>query len=188
MTGKQQWAVVGLIVALLAGGAFTAMHFLEDELTSVTMGSAAPPFVALTMPDSGSAAPRVAKTMSDYRGEVVLLNIWATWCEPCRVEMPSMQALHESLGPKGLKIVAVSVDKPGDEALIASFAKEYKLSFEILHDSTNAIMATYRATGYPESFVIARDGAIRKKHIGPADWNSADNRRLFEMLLAEKRP
>ncbi|MES2523697.1 MAG: TlpA disulfide reductase family protein [Gemmatimonadota bacterium] len=187
MTGKQQWAVVGFIVALLAGGAFTAMHFLEDELTSVTMGSDAPSFVALTMPDS-TERPRLAKTMSDYRGEVVLLNIWATWCEPCRVEMPSMQALHESLGPKGLKIVAVSVDKPGDELLISDFAKQYKLSFEILHDSTSAIMSTYRATGYPESFVIARDGTIRKKHIGPDDWNSAENRRLFEMLLAEKRP
>lgn len=186
MTGRQQWAVVGAIVAALAVGGYTAMHFLGDELTTVGIGNDAPSFTALTLPVAG--VPRVAKTLSDYRGDVVLLNIWATWCTPCRTEMPSLQALHEAYGAKGLKIVAVSIDVAGDEPKIVDFAKEFGLTFEILHDSTSTIQKFYRTTGYPESFVIARDGVIRRKWIGAEDWNSPSNQRLIASLLAEPRP
>ncbi|MEO7522162.1 MAG: TlpA disulfide reductase family protein [Gemmatimonas sp.] len=187
MTARQQWAVVGAIVAVLAIGGFTAMHFLEDELTTIGVGSKAPGFVALTMPSAGEGH-RTAKTLSSYRGDVVLLNIWATWCVPCRTEMPSIQALHENLGPKGLKVVAVSVDQPGFEDTIESFAKELGLTFEILHDSTSAIRTIYRTTGVPETLLIARDGTIRRKWIGPEDWNSPGNQRLITTLLADKHP
>ena len=187
MTGRQQWAVVGAVVAVLVAGAFTATHFLKDELTTVGVGSGAPGFTALTMPGA-TPGPRVAKTLSDYRGDVVLLNVWATWCEPCRVEMPSIEAVHKALGPRGLKVVAVSIDGPGDERKIDRFLKEYGLTFEVLHDSTGAIQTLYRTTGVPETFVIARDGTIRKKWIGPEDWNSPANRRLLTGLLAEARP
>ncbi len=182
MTVKQQWMVVLGIVAVLGGGAFAATHFLEDELTAVTIGSDAPGFTAMTL----DATPEV-KTLSSYRGDVVVLNIWATWCGPCREEMPSMQKLHEALGPKGLKIVAVSIDSPGKEQTIRDFAKEYGLSFEIVHDSTGAIQTIYRTTGVPETMVIGRDGVIRRKWIGATDWNSAENRRLLEQLLSEPR-
>jgi cytochrome c biogenesis protein CcmG, thiol:disulfide interchange protein DsbE len=187
VTSRGQWAVVGAIVALLAVGGFTAMHFLEDELTTIGVGSDAPGFTALTMPSVGEGH-RVAKTLSNYRGEVVLLNIWATWCVPCRTEMPSVQALHQNLGPKGLKIVAVSVDRPGFEEQIDAFTKELGLTFEILHDSTASIQTIYRTTGVPETFLIARDGTIRRKWIGPEDWNSAGNQRLITSLLADTRP
>lgn len=187
MTGRQQWAVVGAIVAVLAAGAFTATRLLEDELTTVGVGSKAPSFAALTMPGV-QAGPRVAKTISDYRGDVVLLNVWATWCEPCRVEMPSIEAVHKALAPSGLKVVAVSIDAPGSEGKIDAFLKEYRLSFEVLHDSTGAIQTLYRTTGVPETFVIARDGTIRKKWIGPEDWSSVANQRLIAGLLAEPKP
>jgi cytochrome c biogenesis protein CcmG/thiol:disulfide interchange protein DsbE len=187
MTSKGQWAVVAAIVATMAIAGTSAMHFLGDELTTVTVGSDAPGFTALTMPAAGSGA-RVAKTLSDYRGDVVLLNIWATWCVPCRTEMPSIQALHNSLGPKGLKVVAISIDQPGSEAKIEEFLKELNLTFEVLHDSTGAIQTLYRTTGVPETFVIARDGVIRKKWIGPEDWNSVGNQRLITGLLTEPRP
>ena len=187
MTSRGQWAVVGAIVALLAVSGAAAMHFLGDELTTIGVGSNAPGFTALTMPSVGEGH-RVAKTLSSYRGEVVLLNIWATWCVPCRTEMPSIQALHQSLGPKGLKIVAVSVDRPGFEPQIEAFAKELGLTFEILHDSTAAIQTIYRTTGVPETFLIARDGTIRRKWIGPEDWNSAGNQRLITSLPADERP
>ena len=97
MTSKQQWLVVLGIVAVLVGGAVTASHFLKDELTSVSVGSDAPGFAAKAL----TATPAM-KTLTDYRGDVVLLNIWATWCIPCRTEMPSIEAVHQSLGPKGL--------------------------------------------------------------------------------------
>lgn len=182
MTAKQQWLVVLAIVATLGGGAFAATHFLKDELTAITVGSDAPDFKAVTL--DGAAK---VKSLDDYRGDVMLLNIWATWCLPCRAEMPSIEKLHQALGPKGLKIVAVSIDQAGKEQAILDFAKEFNLSFEILHDSTGVIQQIYRTTGVPETFVVARDGVIRKKWIGGEDWNSPQNRRLLEQLLAEPR-
>jgi peroxiredoxin len=128
------------------------------------------------------------KTLTDYRGDVILLNIWATWCIPCRTEMPSIEAVHQALGPKGLKVVAVSVDNEGEEQKIRDFAREYQLSFEMLHDPSGAIEGIYRTTGVPETFVIARDGTVRKKWIGPEDWNSEGNQRLLQSLLAEPKP
>ena len=90
MTAKQQWQVVAAIVVLLAGGAFAATHFLKDELTAVTIGSDAPTFEAMTLDGT-----HTKKTLANYKHEVVVLNIWATWCGPCREEMPSIQKLHE---------------------------------------------------------------------------------------------
>jgi peroxiredoxin len=183
MTVRQQWAVVGAVVAVLLGGLWLATHLLGDELFPLTAGSAAPDFKATTL----DATPRT-KTLADYEGEVVLLNIWATWCGPCRVEMPSIEALHRSLGPKGLKIVAVSVDDPGTEEAIRDFAKEYGLTFEILHDASGKIRATYQTTGVPETFVIGRDGIIRRKVIAADNWNSPDNRRQLAQLLGVAVP
>lgn len=183
MTARQQWLVVLGIVALLGGGAWAASHFLKDELTSVAVGGDAPGFVAATLD-----TPARMKSLSDYRGEVVVLNVWATWCGPCRTEMPSFEAVHRALGPQGLKVVAVSVDEPGSEQKIRDFAREFGLTFELLHDASGAIQGIYRTTGVPETFVIGRDGTIRKKWIATDDWNSEGNRRLFTALLAEPRP
>jgi len=183
MTSKQQWLVVLGIVAVLVGGAVAASHFLKDELTSVSVGSDAPGFAAKAL-----TAPPAMKTLTDYRGDVVLLNIWATWCIPCRTEMPSIQAVHQSLGPKGLKVVAISIDDDGAEQKIRDFAKEFNLTFEMLHDPAGTIQGIYRTTGVPETFVIGRDGVIRKKWIGAEDWNSDGNQRLLSSLLAEPKP
>jgi peroxiredoxin len=180
MTVKQQWTAVGLFVLLVGGGLFGATRFLGDELFPVAVGTRAPDFHAQTLD-----IPAHTKSLDDYRGQVVLLNIWATWCDPCRVEMPSIEALHRDLGPRGLKIVAVSIDDPGQEQQIRDFAREYGLTFEILHDVSGAIKKQYQTTGVPETFVIGRDGVIRKKVIAAANWNSAANRTLITQLLAE---
>jgi len=177
MTVKQQWGIVLGVVLLLAGGLVAATRYLGDELFPVTVGSQAPNFAARTL----GAEPRT-KTLADYRGDVVLLSIWATWCGPCRVEMPSMQALYRDYGSKGLKIVAVSVDDPGSEEQIREFAKEYGLTFEILHDPSGEIQRAYKTTGVPENFVIGRDGVIRKKSFMDR-WSSPGNRALVAELL-----
>ncbi|MEQ1690655.1 MAG: TlpA disulfide reductase family protein [Gemmatimonas sp.] len=183
MTTKQQWMVVLSTVALLGGGAWVATRVLADGLTSVAPGSEAPGFIARSL----DIAPKM-KSLSNYRGDVVLLNLWATWCGPCRTEMPSMEALHREYGSKGLRVVAVSVDQAGVEEQIRAFVREYALTFEILHDDTGAIQAIYRTTGVPETFVIGRDGTIRKRVIGAEDWNSTANRELIAQLLAEPAP
>lgn len=186
MTVRQQWAVVGAVVLALAAALWVATRVLGDELFPVTVGSRAPDFSANTL-GSADTAPRV-KTLADYEGEVVVLNIWATWCGPCRVEMPSIEALHRALGPSGLKIVAVSIDDPGSEQAIRDFTREYGLTFEILHDPSGKIRTQYQTTGVPETFVIGRDGVIRRKVIAADNWNSTDNRRQLAGLLGVPVP
>jgi peroxiredoxin len=99
-----------------------------------------------------------------------------------------MQRLEEQLGPKGLKIVAVSIDDPGMEQRIRAFADELGLSFELLYDPAGQIQQQYQTTGVPETFVIGRDGRIRRRIIGADDWSSESNIAFLERLLDEKRP
>ena len=117
---------------------------------------------------------------------MILLNVWATWCEPCKVEMPSMEELYRTYGPRGVHIVAVSIDDAVPEDSIRAYAKSLGLTFEILHDPTHQIERAYQTTGYPESFVIDRGGTIRKKWISAADWNSPSSRALFDELLGAR--
>jgi cytochrome c biogenesis protein CcmG, thiol:disulfide interchange protein DsbE len=178
MTVRQQWTFVGLVVLILGGGLLAATHFLGDELFPVTAGSKAPDFRATTI----DGVPRT-KTIADYKGQIVLLNVWATWCLPCRTEMPSIEALHDRFGARGLKVVAVSIDNPGTEDAIRQFRDQYGLTFEILHDASGKIKQDYQTTGVPETFVIGRDGVIRKKVIAADNWDSPANRALFAELL-----
>ncbi|MEP6493168.1 MAG: TlpA disulfide reductase family protein [bacterium] len=182
MTGRQQWAVVGVVVALLAAGLGAASYFMKDELFPVTIGSNAPEFQAKVL------GQKQYKTLADYKGQVVLLNVWATWCGPCQAELPSLQKLYREYGDKGLKMVAVSIDDYVSEDSIRAYARNFGLSFEILHDSTHAIERVYQTTGYPETFIIGRDGTIRKKWIGPDDWSSMGNRALIAQLLGLPTP
>ena len=177
MTVRQQWAIVGTVVVLLGGGLFAGVKLFADDLFPVSVGSAAPSFKAKDL------ASGKARTLADYRGQVVLLNVWATWCEPCKVEMPSMEELYRAYGPRGVHIVAVSIDDYVSEDSIRAYAKGLGLTFEILHDPTHEIERAYQTTGYPESFVIDRGGTIRKKWISATDWNSSMNRALFDELL-----
>jgi peroxiredoxin len=172
--------VVALLVALLAAG----KSLLRSELSPVGVGADAPDFAVMTL---DSVAKR--KTLDDYRGDVVMINIWATWCAPCRIEMPAIEQLHRAYAQKGLKIIAISVDEPGSQPQIRSFVKEYGLTFEVLHDpggQEGKVSRDYQTTGYPETVIIGRDGIIRKKLLGAHDWNSVENRALIDRLLAEK--
>lgn len=181
---NRQWLAVGSIVAVLLG-LIGAGWFVRDRIFPLDVGNPAPGFTAYDL-----QGRKVG--LNDLAGEVVLLNIWATWCGPCRDEMPSMERLHQILGPEGLRIVAVSVDavggtvddtgKPGGD--VAEFASEFGLSFDIWQDPSGRIQRTYRTTGIPESFVIDRSGIIVRKDIGATYWDTdariASLRRLLE--------
>jgi cytochrome c biogenesis protein CcmG/thiol:disulfide interchange protein DsbE len=192
MTERRQWLVILGASIALGVGISVAMVRLAPELFPLKIGAEAPDFAALPVAASGVASEAASspetKGIDAYQGEVVLLNIWATWCGPCRVEMPSMQRLHERLGPKGLKIVAVSVDDPGSARRIREFADELGLSFELLHDASKGIEGIYQTTGVPETFLIGRDGTIRRRSIGAEAWDSEANVAQLERLLAEPRP
>jgi peroxiredoxin len=180
VTVRRQWLVIAGVAGALAVALLITITRFGDELFPLAIGSRAPDFRAAPI----DGAP-VAKGIADYAGDVVLLNLWATWCVPCRAEMPSMERLEQRLGAKGLRIVAVSIDNPGMDAAIRAFRDEFKLTFEILHDAPGEIRQRYQTTGVPESFVIGRDGRIRRRIIGADDWSSAANVAFFERLLAE---
>lgn len=179
MSSARQWAMVAVVIALLALG-LAAMTRSVDRIEHVTVGAAAPEFRAWTLDD-----PPLERSLADYRGEVVLLNIWATWCVPCRVEMPSMERLSREFGGRGFRVVAVSIDRPGLEEAIVDFVREYELTFDILYDPSQAIMTAYQATGVPYSYVIDRRGVIRRTIMGATDWHSETNRALIESIVAE---
>jgi peroxiredoxin len=174
---RKQWAIVGIIVAVLAAGAVLGVR-LAPAIFPVEVGSKAPSFTATDLANGRT------KTLADYKGQVVLLNVWATWCQPCRVEMPSLEHLYQEFGPQGLKVVSVSIDEGGAD-VVREFAREHALTFDILHDPSRSIERIYQTTGVPESFVLNRDGSIVKKVIGAAEWDAAVNRDLVRRLLAQ---
>jgi cytochrome c biogenesis protein CcmG/thiol:disulfide interchange protein DsbE len=176
---KRRVALLVFFAATIVGG-FFSVRTLRQDLVTAGVGSRAPSFTALTL----DSAPHT-KSLSDYSGDVVLLNLWATWCAPCRVEMPSIQNLHDAYAAQGLRVVAVSVDAGGTEEQIRAFADSLGLTFEILHDSTGGIQRAYLTTGVPETVVIGRDGIIRKRVRGAIHWDSPANRALVEQLLAK---
>jgi peroxiredoxin len=182
MTSRQQWIIVGSIVGAMAIALGSASYFLRDQLFPVTVGAQAPDFKAKVL------GANQFKTMADYKGQVILLNVWATWCEPCKQELPSLEKLYKEYGPKGLKLVAVSIDDYVSEDSIRAFGKTYGITFEVLHDSTHAIERIYQTTGYPETFIIGPEGTIRRKWIGPDDWTSQGNRSLIAQLLGLPTP
>jgi cytochrome c biogenesis protein CcmG/thiol:disulfide interchange protein DsbE len=180
MSDRTQWMLVGVVAALLAGSAVYATRRWGAEMHTASAGEPMPDFYAHTMAD-----PPVTKHFHDYRGKVVIVNIWATYCVPCRTEMPSLEHVWRQLAPKGLVVVGVSIDDPGFEAAIREFTKDYGLTFEILQEGTGHIEQTLDAFGVPATFVVGKDGVIRKKVIGAMAWDSPANVALVERLLAE---
>ena len=178
MANRGQWIAVGLIVAAMAAAVIAGMS-LSGDIRPVRPGSEAPNFEAINLVTGDTT------TLDDYQGEVVLLNLWATWCAPCEREMPDMQRLHELLGPKGLKIVAVSVDaaEPGQ---VLAWAQERGLTFDILHDRSGRTERAYQTTGLPESFILDRDGVIIRKEISARQWDSETFVAIFSRLLGSE--
>ncbi len=121
-------------------------------------------------------------SLSDYKGKVVLVNIWATWCPPCVYEMPSMQKLYNEFNGKNFEILAVSIDAAGVDA-VAPFMKKHKLSFPALMDPKGTIKSMYRVTGIPESFIIDKQGVLVGKIIGPRDWATQEVFGFFQDLI-----
>jgi len=172
----KQWIAVIAIIGGLALGAAALVKFSPDS-QRVEVGARAPQLEAIDLATGDSISLR-----ERYRGNVTLVNIWATWCVPCRVEMPAMQSVFDSLRSRGFRIAAVSIDE-GDATEVRNFAAELGLTFDILHDPSGRVQQVYQTTGVPESFLLDRDGVIVKRVIGAHDWNSPVNRQLVERLL-----
>jgi len=168
---------IGLVASGLLG--LGLREPAPEDGPAVAIGSEAPAFRAQTID-----APVATRTPADYRGKVLLLNVWATWCVPCVHEMPTFQKAYEAYADSGLAVVAVSIDEPGAGELIREFRREYGLSFEILHDPSSSIMDLLPHFAVPQTLVIDRRGRVRATRYGD-DWFSPANRKLIEKLLAE---
>jgi len=126
-------------------------------------------------------------SLESLRGKVVFLNVWATWCEPCREEMPSMQTLYDSFKDnKDFVMLAVSQDTKG-RAAVAPYVAKNGYHFTILLDPENTIGETYDVSGVPETFIIDRKGQIVAHHMGAFDWSRPDVRDALQQLLDSKR-
>jgi peroxiredoxin len=177
MRNRSQWVAVAVVLGVLAFGLGAAL-VLTPEITRIEPGARAPAAKVVSVASGDTVDVR------DYRGQVVLLNLWATWCAPCLEEMPSMERLYEELGPEGLKVVAISIDQAIDADAVRRWTDERGFRFTILHDRSGRIQQTYQTTGTPESFVLDRNGVIVKKVIGAIPWDHPAQKALFRRLLA----
>lgn len=160
------------LLLVVLGGVAGLQYFGRSTRT----GYEAPDF---TLPDLQGRSHR----LSDFRGKVVFLNLWATWCPPCREEMPSMEALYRRLKDRGFVVLAVAEDE-GGAAVVGPFVTEMQLTFPVLLDPGATLSPRFGATGYPETFIIDRTGRVVNHTIGPAAWHSGEMVAYFEQLLS----
>jgi cytochrome c biogenesis protein CcmG, thiol:disulfide interchange protein DsbE len=166
-------SIVSLLIFLLA---FGVVWLQSSKYEPLTVGKTAPDF---ELPDLSDKTMR----LSDFRGKVVFLNFWATWCKPCREEMPSMEVLYKNFEREGLVVLAVSIDRVTTKKDIPPFVKSLSLTFPVLVDSWGKTDKRYKLMGVPETYIIDQQGVLREKIIGPRDWTLLDNLKVITGLL-----
>lgn len=173
-----------LAAVFFGGGALYA-----DALRAAPDYSAVPKLEAVAdrpaAPDFTLVDPDGKKvSLKDFRGKVVFVNFWATWCEYCRDEMPSMQRLYQEFRGKGFEIVGVNVKDKRADAI--AFVKKVRVTYPIVLDTEGEVGLLYGAFGLPLSYLIDRKGTVLARLFGPADWYSPEARQLIKTLVEEK--
>lgn len=173
----RRWLRRGLAGLLVIGGLVGLIALMSRAPEGMEVGARAPEYRAPMLRGSWTS-------LSQYRGEVVLVNIWATWCEPCRGEMPSIEDLYTRYRDRGFTVLGVSIDAgPGSKDRVSEFVSDLGVDFPILLDPDSRITRLLKTSGVPETLVIDRQGRIVKRVIGASDWSSAANRALIEDLV-----
>ena len=174
----------GLLVAGLAGTGAADQRALAPllktlDLHDYTSRPAPPDF-------SGRTLDALRLSITEYRGSVIILNFWASWCFECRPEMPVLERLQREFSSRGLAVIGVNARE--DTQAARRYAAELGLTFPIVLDRNGAINALYGVVGLPTTFVIGRDGRAIGFAVGPREWESAPARALIAALLAEPAP
>lgn len=169
--------VIGLAAIAILAVAFGVVWMQSAKYEPLTVGKVAPDF---ELPDSDE---KKTLRLSDFRGKVVFLNFWATWCKPCREEMPSMEVLYKNFERDGFVVLAVSIDRVTTKKDIPPFVKSLGLTFPVLVDSWGQTDKRYKLMGVPETYIIDQQGILREKVIGPKDWTILDNLQTITGLL-----
>jgi cytochrome c-type biogenesis protein len=144
----------------------------------VDVGRPAPAYRAVSA--SGDSV-----SLESLRGKPVLLNVWATWCHPCRDEIPALQRLHERYGTRGLELVGVSVDAVGADDAIREFARHYGMTYPVWRDPVEHVSAAFLVVGVPATFLIDRAGVLRWKTTGPIGHSDTTLTAAIERALDE---
>jgi peroxiredoxin len=168
-------AVVLLIFCTLLNAGAHGGQERAFEITAPKQRLTAPAF---RLPDL--AAARVS--LEDFHGKVVLAHFWATFCVPCRHEVPGLEALWQEYRERGLVIVGIAADR-GSVEVVRDFSEQAGITFPVLQDADGQVRNRYEVTALPMSYVIGRDGRISGRAIGSQDWNSPAARRAIEALL-----
>jgi cytochrome c-type biogenesis protein len=163
------------LIAMVLGMACTETHTARRAPAT---GQPAPAYAAVSL--NGDSV-----TLAQSNGRVVLLNVWATWCHPCRTEIPVLQQLHGRYGPRGLEVIGVSVDARGEENTIRQFVSDFGMTYPIWLDPDERVQSTFLAIGVPATFLIDRGGVLRWRHIGPVRANDSTLVREIERTLAD---
>ena len=183
---ERSWRAILLLLALFAAGLWFVVGN-EDLASPVVRGAKAPPFslprlAAAPDPSGGGAVGSTDPIeLAALSGRVVLVNFWATWCEPCEREMPAMERLYQRLHGERFELVAVSIDD--EDAKVQAFVRRYSLTFPIAMDRDKAVSAAYQTTGVPESLLIDREGRIVERYVGPREWDSSEYVKRIEALF-----
>jgi cytochrome c biogenesis protein CcmG, thiol:disulfide interchange protein DsbE len=173
---------------LLVGGLVALGWVTRESKRPVAAGDPAPE-LRLPLLDGDTAS------LADYRGKVVMLNIWATWCPPCVTELPSMQRVYETFADQGLEILAVAVDAlPGERqadgrvvGVVSEFVDRFGLTFPVALDPTGGTERLLEVNYLPTTFLIDREGRIRVREVGGRYWDAETNIQMIEALLGEGR-
>lgn len=174
-TDRRSLLAIVLALAAVACGPRDASSG-GDAPGQVAIGAPAPAYRATSLDgDSISLAAR--------RGRVVLLNVWATWCHPCRAEIPELQALHERYQARGLELVGVSVDAGGSDEAIRSFMQEFRMTYPVWRDPDERVSAQFLVIGVPATFLIDRTGVLRWRKTGPVEPNDTSLASAIERAL-----
>lgn len=154
---KRRSLLLALIAILLTSGCFVASR---------------PPRIGTPASDFSVQDSDRAVSLNQFRGQVVVLNFWATWCPPCVEELPSMMTMQERMRGKGVMVLGVSIDVDGEA--YHRFLKLRNVNFLTVRDPEQKVATMYGTTGWPESYVIDRQGVLRRKFVGAVDWNSPE--------------
>ncbi len=176
---RRRLVVIVGVLAIIAL-AFGVVWLQSAKYEPLTVGMAAPDF---TLPDMAGKNQQ----LSDYRGKVIFLNFWATWCKPCKEEMPSMQVLWDNLKKEDFVMLAISMDRVTTTKEISPFVESLKLTFPILTDSWGQTDKRYKLMGVPETYIIDQNGVLREKVIGPRDWTRTESIETIVQLLQKQR-
>jgi peroxiredoxin len=163
--------VVGLTT--LGAGAYVALTRTPGPIRS---GAPAPGFALPSL----NGAPIA---LESYRGRVVFVNFWATWCAPCKEEAPALQRLRSQLRDEGFEVLAISIDSVEDRSAVAAFGADLGLDFPLLVDPEKRVYAAYQVYGVPETFLIDPMGRIAERFVGPKPWDDPRYERAIRRLL-----